>query len=293
MRTQDLRFLRSGNLLAEHSGCVVVFAEVDHNKQLNPELLATWLAQLPINLAIQRGVLSRPTGELLPVLLHAFTEHARLYQHPIRVLHKTASTLRLWLPVDDRKAGEAATALCVHIFNAVVRGHGGDALSSQLWNDLEARFWNQTHAHLARAAQELGIPFYRLDYAGRQFLQLGQGRHLRLCSETLSDRTPLFSGMATNKRSLHSLLQHRGVPLPPQDVVNNLDQALAAAERIGWPVVLKPVAGGKGRGVWVRLNAPQALAQPGTCRCRAMAVSSCCRLTCEERITVYWWSMDS
>ena len=121
--------------------------------------------------------------------------------------------------------------------------------------------WNQTHAHLARAARQLGIPVDRLDRNGQQLLQLGQGCRLRLCRETLSDRTPLFAQWGSDKQSLQTLLRHRGIPLPTQMAVNALEPALAAAETIGWPVVLKPASGGKGRGVWVGLKNPEALRQ--------------------------------
>ncbi|WP_158218577.1 Mur ligase family protein [Synechococcus sp. 1G10] len=114
---------------------------------------------------------------------------------------------------------------------------------------------------LARAANDIGVPFYRLNCGGQQFLQLGQGCHLRLCRETLTDHTPLFAQWANHKEGLHALLQHRGIPLPSQVGVDSLEQALAAAEQVGWPVVLKPADGGKGRGVWVGLDHPDALRQ--------------------------------
>jgi len=73
------------------------------------------------------------------------------------------------------------------------------------------------------------------------------------------DRTPLMARLATDKAGLHQLLAQRGVPLPHQRLVTTCDQALQAAEAIGWPVVLKPARGGKGRGVWVGLNDQEAV----------------------------------
>ena len=44
-----------------------------------------------------------------------------------------------------------------------------------------------------------------------------------------------------------------GVPVIPgyDEDLENIGDALAAAERIGWPVLLKPAAGGGGRGMRV------------------------------------------
>jgi len=169
--------------------------------------------------------------------------------------------MRFWLPADDAVAAEAVVLLSCHSLCCIQAGGSHDAETERLWTALRSRFWTQTHAHLARAAAQLGVPFHRQLFEDDEFLQLGQGSGLRLCHETLSDRTPLFARAAANKLTLHRLLQERGIPLPAQESVESLEQALAAAERIGWPVVLKPVSGGKGRGVWVGLSGPEQLSK--------------------------------
>lgn len=151
--------------------------------------------------------------------------------------------------------------LAAHVVDAARHGRPPDATTGRLWAALRATFWNQTHAHLARAAKQLGVPVHRIDAAGTQMLQLGDGCRLRRFHETVTDRTPLFAQVASNKEGLHRLLANGGWPLPAQRAVASLDEALAAAGQIGWPVVLKPVQGGKGHGVWVGLADPQALAR--------------------------------
>ncbi|QPN60726.1 hypothetical protein H8F24_04870 [Synechococcus sp. CBW1002] len=261
MKVARLRFLRKGNMQAPCSGAVIEFTGVDPAEELDAERLARWLTALPTSLRLSPADCQGPLVAVLPRLLLACSEHARLEQAPVRLLHQGPTTLCLWLPVDDPKAAKAVAALSIHIVEAVRRGNLPDATTTNHWNALRSRFWNQTHAHLARAANQLGIPFALVDKDWQRFLQLGQGCHLRLFHETLTDRTPLFARSATNKEALHNLLKHRGVPLPAQETVETLENALAAAERIGWPVVLKPASGGKGRGVWVGLSDPMELRQ--------------------------------
>lgn len=261
MQANVLRFLSVGNLLAPESGALIGLTGAGLSECLDSESLSSWLAAFPASLRLPAVDTTRPLFVSVLNLLWAFTEHARLWPASARLLERSEVSLRIWLPVDDRRAAEAAVALVLHIVQAVRAGLLPDSRAFQLWNALRSSSWNQTHAHLARAAQQLSVPFYRVERGEQQFLQLGQGYRLRLCHETLTDRTPLFARTTTNKQALHALLQHRGVPLPAQTAVDSLEQALAAAERIGWPVVLKPVSGGKGQGVWVGLACPDALRQ--------------------------------
>jgi cyanophycin synthetase len=261
MQISEFRFLRCGNLCAPVSGAVISFTNVSMSERLNDVQLNAWLRCFPTSLRLSQADLKQPLALLIPRLLLAFTDQARLQPASARRLHQRDTSLQIWLPVDDHLAAQAAAVLITHMVEAWQLGKPPDATTARLWASLSSRFWNQTHAHLARAAQQLGIPFHLVDQGQQPLLQLGQGCQLRLFRETLTDRTPLFAQAAANKEALHLLLLHRGVPLPAQEVVTSLEQALAAAERIGWPVVLKPAAGGKGRGVWVGLSSPEALRQ--------------------------------
>lgn len=261
MRITRIAFLRSGNVVDARAGAVIDLEGLDPAPRLDGGRLAAWLTCLPTTLRLGQPDLDGPLAAVVPRLLFALTEHARLDAAPMHVLDQASDTLRLWLPVDDRAAAEAAAALVAHVVEAMRLGRPPDATTGRLWAALRAAYWNQTHAHLARAARELGVPVHRIDQAGSQLLQLGHGCRLRRFHETITDQTPLFAQVASNKESLHRLLEHSGCPLPAQRAVASLEEALAAAERIGWPVVLKPAQGGKGRGVWVGLANPQALAR--------------------------------
>ena len=65
---------------------------------------------------------------------------------------------------------------------------------------------------------------------------------------------------AGSKSAARDLMRAAGVPVTPgsDGPVASLEEALAAAERVGWPVLLKASAGGGGRGIR-RCDGPEAL----------------------------------
>lgn len=57
------------------------------------------------------------------------------------------------------------------------------------------------------------------------------------------------------------LLSDAGLPVPRGDVVRTIEDAVRAAKRIGYPVVVKPLDGNHGRGVTIDLSEPAAVEQ--------------------------------
>jgi len=60
--------------------------------------------------------------------------------------------------------------------------------------------------------------------------------------------------IAGDKKLTTSLLASAGLPVPRSDMVRSDDEAVAAAVRIGYPVVTKPLDGNHGRGVGLDLR---------------------------------------
>ncbi len=60
--------------------------------------------------------------------------------------------------------------------------------------------------------------------------------------------------VASDKDLTTRLLGAAGLPVPKQESVRTADQAVAVAERIGYPVVVKPLDGNHGRGVCLDLQ---------------------------------------
>ncbi|MVY40314.1 acetate--CoA ligase family protein, partial [Escherichia coli] len=65
--------------------------------------------------------------------------------------------------------------------------------------------------------------------------------------------------IASDKNICNQLLGDLGLPVPQQRVVYDGEEALSAARRIGYPVVIKPLDGNHGRGVTVNIADDEAV----------------------------------
>ncbi len=111
-------------------------------------------------------------------------------------------------------------------------------------------------ASLVEAAEARHIPWLRLnDYS---LVQFGHGRYQQRIQATTTSRTSNIAvELASDKEETNAILRDLGLPVPKQIIVRNASQAVRAAERIGYPVVLKPLAGNHGRGVSINLKSPE------------------------------------
>jgi len=98
------------------------------------------------------------------------------------------------------------------------------------------------------AAARRGIPWRRLNE--HNLVQLGQGRYRRLIQAAVTDRTSHIAlEVASDKALTKRMLHDAGIPVPHGEVVASVDEALAAFDRLGAPVVVKPLDGNQGRGI--------------------------------------------
>lgn len=96
-------------------------------------------------------------------------------------------------------------------------------------------------------AHARGIPWERV--TGNVY-RLGQGACSRWFDSSITDRTPSISvGLARDKQAAASVLPSQCLPVPDHILVRTEAQALAAAEKIGFPVVVKPAKLDRGIGV--------------------------------------------
>jgi cyanophycin synthetase len=91
---------------------------------------------------------------------------------------------------------------------------------------------------LLRAANQLGMPWDRLT---DKVFTFGQGARMRWLDSTFTDETPYLStGLARRKQDCANLLRRAGLPAPVHRLVHDEDEAVRAAQQIGYPVVVKP-----------------------------------------------------
>jgi cyanophycin synthetase len=106
---------------------------------------------------------------------------------------------------------------------------------------------------LVDAAVERDIPWLRLnDYS---LVQFGHGKYQKRIQATVtSDTGTIATSLASDKEGTHSVLKDMGLPVPKQSMFSSEDEAVSAVNRMGYPVVIKPLDANHGRGISINLT---------------------------------------
>ncbi|MCP3673931.1 MAG: cyanophycin synthetase [Gammaproteobacteria bacterium] len=108
-------------------------------------------------------------------------------------------------------------------------------------------------ASLVKAAEERDIPWLRLNQYS--LVQLGHGKYQQRIQATITSETKHIGvEISCDKEDTHNLLNDLGLPVPLQIMIYSERQAVRAARRIGYPVVVKPLNANHGRGVSINLQ---------------------------------------
>ncbi|MEZ5650849.1 MAG: cyanophycin synthetase [Burkholderiaceae bacterium] len=106
---------------------------------------------------------------------------------------------------------------------------------------------------IIQAAVARGIPYRRL--TDGSLVQFGWGsRQRRIQAAEIDATSAIAESIAQDKHLTKRLLEAAGVPVPPGRPVRDVDDAWAAMQEIGEPVVVKPVDGNQGKGVTVNVE---------------------------------------
>jgi cyanophycin synthetase len=117
----------------------------------------------------------------------------------------------------------------------------------------QSRALGPSTASLVAAAEEREIPWIRLNRYS--LVQFGHGKYQQRIQATTTNRTGNIAvELAGDKEETNEILRDLGLPVPEQRIVRDQTEAKRAARRIGFPVVLKPLAGNHGRGVSINLK---------------------------------------
>lgn len=150
---------------------------------------------------------------------------------------------------DEGCAMECARA-AVEIIGALAEGlpvdHEG-LLKGVLSVSRQTRLGPSTRAIYEEAVRR-GIPVARI--GNGSLLRLGLGKHSRVLESSLPDSTSCISAdMAGDKQLTKQLLGDHMIPVPEGEVAYNEEMAMAVGERLGYPVVVKPLDSNQGKGV--------------------------------------------
>ncbi|MBX3068900.1 MAG: ATP-grasp domain-containing protein [Thermomicrobiales bacterium] len=107
---------------------------------------------------------------------------------------------------------------------------------------------------ILRAARRCGIPVRHCE-ANRGLIELGTGIYQQRYMGRSSSKTRLIPHRIAYSKSLtNHVLGERGLPVPKGVVVSSAKRAVAVADDIGFPVVVKPLNLNHGRGVFTKLR---------------------------------------
>jgi cyanophycin synthetase len=156
----------------------------------------------------------------------------------------------------EERVGLAAGQMAVRLVNHLVRPAQGFDFLVELERLIllaERRaFGPSTQAILDEAASR-DIPWIRLNEAS--LVQLGWGKYQQRIRATMTSKTSALAvDIAGDKDVTRRLLASAGLPVPRGEIVQSEGEAVAAATRIGFPLVTKPLDGNHGRGVGLDLR---------------------------------------
>src|SRR4051794_13322676 len=156
----------------------------------------------------------------------------------------------------DEQVGLAASRLAVRLVNHLVEADPEFDFPAELERFIlraeRTAFGPSTQAVLDEAVSR-DIPWIRLNQ--HSLVQLGQGVHQKRIRATMTSATSAIAvDVASDKDLTTTLLGAAGLPVPRQESVRSVEQAVTFAQRIGYPVVLKPLDGNHGRGVCLDLQ---------------------------------------
>jgi cyanophycin synthetase len=157
---------------------------------------------------------------------------------------------------NDENVGIAASRLAVRLVNHLVRAEPDFDFEAELESFIvraeRTAFGPSTQAIIDEAMSR-DIPWIRLNQ--HSLVQLGQGVHQKRIRATMTSNTSAIAvDVASDKDLTGRLLSAAGLPVPRSESVRTVDQAVSVADRIGYPVVVKPLDGNHGRGVCLDLK---------------------------------------
>jgi cyanophycin synthetase len=259
MNVSRIRALRGPNLWSRHTAleaivaCTETECAIDRLPGFEPRVRSLFPAI---------GAL-RPGGYVGPVSLAHVLESAALALQanagcPVTFSH-TAATLepgvyQTVIEYSEEAVGRLALELAQALVFAALgdTGFDVDAAIAQLRDlDEDERIGPSTGA-IVDAAVARGIPYRRLTRGS--LVQFGWGsRQRRIQAAELDATSAVSESIAQDKDLTKKLLLAAGVPVPTGRPVTDADDAWAAAQHIGMPVVAKPLDGNQGKGVTVNI----------------------------------------
>ena len=166
---------------------------------------------------------------------------------------------------EEERVGEAAAdlghRLLQSLLPAPLRTLAPDTIESfdfraeleELITLAQRRQLGPSTSSLVRAAEARDIPWLRLN--DHSLVQFGHGKYQKRIEATVTSETRHIAvSIASDKEETNKILGDLGLPVPHQRLARSAEEAVRAANRLGFPVVVKPLDANHGRGVSIDLK---------------------------------------
>ena len=259
MEVSRIRALRGPNLWTRHTAVeALVRCEGDELDLSSRPEFETHLRQLFPGL----GQLS-PTDRKAPLsmahAIEATTLHLQIQAGcPVTFSRTTATNEKGVYQVAVEYTEEEVGCLAIKLARdlCTAASHAGEfdvevAIDQLRGLDEDIRLGPSTGS-IVNAAVARGIPFRRLTEGS--LVQLGWGsKQRRIQAAEIDATSAIAESIAQDKELTKKLLHAAGVPVPLGRPVTSAQDAWAAAQEIGLPVVVKPRDGNQGKGICVNI----------------------------------------
>ncbi|MFM9903782.1 MAG: cyanophycin synthetase [Pyrinomonadaceae bacterium] len=160
----------------------------------------------------------------------------------------------------EEEVGRFAGRAAIRLWLDLAEGKNLDEIKADMAANIQemreirekVRFGPSTGS-LVEEADSRDIPFIRLN--DQSLVQLGYGVYQKRIQATTTVKTNMISvDIAGNKHATKTLLGDMGVPVPKGYRIREIDELDETVERVGFPVVIKPLDGNHGKGATVGIN---------------------------------------
>ncbi|MFO1493104.1 MAG: cyanophycin synthetase [Lysobacterales bacterium] len=183
---------------------------------------------------------------------------------------KSAGQYNVVFEIQDKDVGLEASRLALRLIHSLLPEPLRAKYADKEFNFERERDWfirytqkrelGPSTGSLVRAAEQRGIPWLRLNE--QSLVQLGHGKYQRRIQATITSETRHIAvELSCDKEMAHKIFEDLGLPVPKQMTASSERETLRAAERIGYPVVVKPYNGNHGRGVCINLRNAEEVAR--------------------------------
>lgn len=151
---------------------------------------------------------------------------------------------------EERETGIRAGEMAIELIESFIAGEAFPVADRvrELRCVYERNSLGPSTRAIVDAAVRRGIPYLRLD--DLNLVQLGYGANAKKIQATIASTTRFLGvDIAGDKDKTKAILGFHGVPVPQGGVTRDVEQAVRIANRIGWPVVVKPLDASQGRGI--------------------------------------------